>query len=89
MTAVGVPLITPVEVSNVKPAGRFVEREYEITDPVIVGESGVIAEFFVNTFGEVYDNEIRGISFTVIVISNVVLPPVFVAVIIYALVLEI
>jgi hypothetical protein len=60
-----------------------------VTDPVIDGESGVIAEFLVNTFGEVYDSELGGISFTVIVISNVVLPPVFVAVIVYALVLEI
>ena len=51
-----------------------------MTEPVTVGESGVILEFLVNVFGDVYKRVEGAISFTVISISKVVLPPVFVAV---------
>ena len=34
-SAVGVPLINPVEVSNVNPAGSEGEIEYEVTLPLV------------------------------------------------------
>lgn len=42
-SAVGVPEITPVVVSRLKPAGRDGLIEYEVTVPVTVGELEVIA----------------------------------------------
>ena len=49
MTAVGVPLIAPVEVSSDKPAGSDGDTEYETTaPPVEVTVSVVIAVSFVN-----------------------------------------
>ena len=48
MTAVGVPLIEPVDVSRDKPAGRDGDTEYETTaPPVDVTVSVVIAVPFV------------------------------------------
>jgi hypothetical protein len=78
-----VPLITPVEVLRESPVGRLGDTLYETGVPVTVGESGVIAESFANTFGDVYDNALGAVSFTVMVITKFVLPPVFVAVIVY------
>ena len=44
VTAVGVPLMSPVEVSSDKPAGSDGETEYETTvPPVDVGEMVVMA----------------------------------------------
>ena len=44
VTAVGVPLMSPVEVSSDKPAGRDGDTEYEVTvPPVDVGEMVVMA----------------------------------------------
>ena len=53
MTTVGVPEIIPVVVSSDNPVGKLGEILYEVTLPVTVGVSGVMAEFFVNVFGEV------------------------------------
>ena len=50
--AVGVPLISPVDVLNVKPAGTDGEIDQETTTPPVdVGEAFVIAESFVNVNG--------------------------------------
>ena len=44
MIAVGVPLMSPVEVSSDRPAGRDGDTEYEVTvPPVDVGEMVVMA----------------------------------------------
>ena len=54
MTAVGVPLMVPVEVSSDRPAGRDGETEYEmIVPPFAVGDTAVICVPFVrvNEFG--------------------------------------
>tara|TARA_B100001564_G_scaffold357959_1_gene375433 strand:- start:1239 stop:1418 length:180 start_codon:yes stop_codon:yes gene_type:complete len=53
VTAVGVPLITPVEVSRDKPAGRVGDTEYDVTAPPLeVGVAAVIAESLVKVNGE-------------------------------------
>ena len=54
MIAVGVPLISPVEVSNDRPAGKDGETDQEVTVPPLVdGVTAVIAVPFVsvNEFG--------------------------------------
>ena len=54
VTAVGVPLIVPFEVSSDKPAGRDGETEYETTvPPFAVGDTEVICVPLVkvNEFG--------------------------------------
>ena len=54
MIAVGVPLISPVEVSKDKPAGKDGETDQEVTVPPLVdGVTAVIAVPFVsvNEFG--------------------------------------
>ena len=54
VTAVGVPLMVPVEVSSDRPAGRDGEMEYEmIVPPFAVGDTAVICVPFVrvNEFG--------------------------------------
>ena len=44
MIAVGVPLISPFDVSNVKPAGSVVEIDQVVTvPPLVVGATVVIA----------------------------------------------
>ena len=49
MTAVGVPLIAPVEESKDKPAGREGETDHEvIVPPFTVGVTAVIAVPLVN-----------------------------------------
>ena len=51
MTAVGVPLMAPVEVSSDKPAGRDGETEYETTiPPVEVTVAVVIAVPLVSVY---------------------------------------
>ena len=51
-TAVGVPLISPVDVLNVKPAGTDGEIDHETTvPPVDVGVAFVMAESFVSVNG--------------------------------------
>ena len=51
-TAVGVPLISPVDVLNVKPAGTDGEIDHETTvPPVDVGVALVMAESFVSVNG--------------------------------------
>ena len=51
MTAVGVPLIAPVEVSSDKPAGSDGDTEYETTvPPVVVTVAVVMAVPFVNVY---------------------------------------
>ena len=54
MIAVGVPLISPVEVSNDRPAGKDGETDQEVTvPPLVVGVTAVIAVplVSVNEFG--------------------------------------
>ena len=49
VTAVGVPLISPVEVSKDNPAGRDGETDHEVTGPPLEdGVTAVIAVPFVN-----------------------------------------
>ncbi len=81
MTAVGVPLMTPVEESMASPEGRDGETDQPVTvPPVDVGVAVVIAVPFVsvNEFG-LY--ETFGVtSLTTIVTVAVSLPPVLLAV---------
>ena len=81
VTAVGVPLIAPVEVSSDNPAGRDGDTEYETTvPPVDVTVSVVIAVPF-SSVRELELYEIDGaISLTVMVMLAVSVPPVLVAV---------
>ena len=52
VTAVGVPLITPVEVSSDKPAGREGETDHDTTGPPLdVGVAAVIAVPLVSVNG--------------------------------------
>ena len=52
MTAVGVPEMTPVEVSRDRPAGREGETDQDTTVPPFeVGVAAVIAESFVSVNG--------------------------------------
>ena len=81
-TAVGVPLIAPVEESKDKPAGKEGETDHEVTvPPVIDGVTVVIAVPFVNVneFG-LYAKEDGVTSLTTMVTVAVSLPPVLVAV---------
>ena len=83
MTAVGVPLMSPVEVSSDKPAGSDGETEYETTaPPVEVTAAVVIAVPLVNV-NELVLYEITGaMSLTTMVMEAVSLPPVLLAVIV-------
>lgn len=83
VTVVAVPLMTPVEVLRVNPAGNAGDTDQlEIGPPVLVGVSGVIATFVVavNVVGEY---EIAGANTTAIVTVSVSVPCAFVAVISY------
>ena len=52
MIAVGVPDMTPVEVSRAKPAGKDGETDHETTVPPFeVGVAAVMAESFVSVNG--------------------------------------
>ena len=83
VTAVGVPLSVPVDVSSDSPAGRDGETEYETTvPPVDVTEVVVIAVPLVRV-NEVVLYAIAGaMSLTTIVTLAVSVPPVLVAVIV-------
>ena len=80
-TAVGVPLIIPVLVSNNKPLGRLGDIEYEVGTPVTIGDNWGIDVPRVKIFGVVYDKFVGATSFTVIDKLKFVLPPELVAVI--------
>ena len=82
MTAVGVPEIAPVEVSNERPAGRDGETDQLVTGPPLtLGVTVVMAEPLVNVkaFG-LKVKEDGATSFTTIVTSTVLVPPVLLAV---------
>ena len=84
MIAVGVPLISPVDVSKDKPAGREGDTDQDVTVPPLAdGVTAVIAVPFVrvNEFG-LYEIEDGATSFTVIETVAVSLPPVLEAVIV-------
>ena len=84
MIAVGVPLITPVEVSRARPAGSDGETDHDTTVPPLdVGAAADIAESFVNVneLG-VYVTEDGITSLTTMVTVVVASPPVLVAVIV-------
>ena len=83
MTAVGVPLMSPVEVSSDKPAGRDGETEYETTvPPVDVTDVVVIAVPLVSVNEFVLYDMTGAISLTTMVTLAVSVPPVLVAVIV-------
>jgi len=79
--AVGVPLISPFEVSNVKPAGSVGVTDQEVTVPPLeVGAAVVIAVPFVRVNGLLLYATDGATSLTVMVTVAVVLPPVLFAV---------
>ena len=82
MTAVGVPLISPVEVEKARPAGSDGETDHVSTVPPFEeGVTAVIAESLVsvNELG-LYVIEEGMTSLTTTVIVAVALPPLLVAV---------
>ena len=82
MTAVGVPLIAPVDESKDKPAGREGETDQDvIVPPFTVGVTVVIAVSLVsvNELG-LYASEEGATSLTTMVTVAVSLPPVLLAV---------
>ena len=83
MTAVGVPLMAPVEVSSDNPAGSDGDTEYDTTaPPVEVTVSVVIAVPF-SRVSEVEPKLMDGaMSLTTMVIVALSLPPVLFAVIV-------
>ena len=84
MIAVGVPLISPVEVSRDSPAGKEGDTDQEVTGPPLAdGVTAVIAVPFVRVkeFG-LYEIEDGATSLTSMVTVVVSLPPVLDAVIV-------
>ena len=84
VTAVGVPLIAPVDESKDNPAGSDGETDHDvIVPPLALGVTAVIALSFVsvNEFG-LYVSDDGATSLTMIVTDAVSLPPVFVPVIV-------
>ena len=84
MIAVGVPLISPVEVSKDRPAGKDGDTDHDVTGPPLAdGVTAVIAVPFVrvNEFG-LYEIDEGATSLTTIVTVAVSLPPVLEAVIV-------
>ena len=82
MTAVGVPLMAPVEESSESPAGSEGETDQEVTGPPLtVGVTVVMAVPLVrvNEFG-LYVKDDGATSLTTMVSVTVSLPPVLVAV---------
>ena len=82
VTAVGVPLMAPVEESSERPAGREGDTDQEVmVPPLTVGVTVVMAVplVSVNEFG-LYVRDEGATSLTSMVTSAVVLPPVLVAV---------
>ena len=85
MIAVGVPLMSPVDVSSEIPAGRVGETDQESTWPVpkSVGDAVDIAFPFVSV-NELGEYPINGwISLTTMVMLAVSVPPELVAVMVY------
>ena len=83
VTAVGVPLSVPVDVSSDNPAGREGETEYETTVPPVDVTAVVIIAVPLVSVKEFVLYVIDGaISLTVIVTLAVSVPPVLVAVIV-------
>lgn len=84
-TTVGVPLISPVEVSKAKPLGREGVIDHVTTVPPLVdGVTAVIAVPFVKVNGfPLYVMEDGATSLTTTVMVVVPLPPVLVAVTVY------
>ena len=82
MTAVGVPLMAPVEESSERPAGSDGETDQVVmVPPLLVGVTVVMAVplVSVNELG-LYVKDDGATSLTTMVTSAVVLPPVLVAV---------
>ena len=82
MTAVGVPLMAPVEESSERPAGSDGETDQVVmVPPLLVGVTVVMAVplVSVNELG-LYVKDDGATSLTTMVTFAVVLPPVFVAV---------
>ena len=84
-TTVGVPLISPVDVSKAKPLGRDGEIDHVMTvPPPVDGVTAVIAVPFVKVNGfPLYVMEDGATSLTTTVMVVVPLPPVLVAVTVY------
>jgi len=85
VTAVGVPLMVPVEESIANPAGRDGETDQEVTGPpLVVGVTVVMAVPLVrvNEFG-LYDSDDGATSLTTMVTLTLSLPPVLLPVIVY------
>ena len=81
MTAVGVPLIAPVEVSSDKPAGSDGDTEYETTVPPVEVTVSVVMAVPLVSVKEVVLYAIEGTtSLTTMVMLAVSVPPVLVAV---------
>jgi hypothetical protein len=79
--AVGVPLISPFDVSNDKPAGSVGVIDQEVTVPPLeVGAAVVMAVPFVKVNGLPLYAMAGAASLTVMVTDTVELPPVLVAV---------
>ena len=81
-TAVGVPLISPVDVEKVSPAGRDGAIDHEVTVPPLAdGVAVVIAVPFVSVNGlPLYETAYGETSLTWMVTVAVSLPPALVAV---------
>ena len=82
--AVGVPEMTPVEVSKERPAGSVGETDHDTTVPPLDdGVAAVIAESLVSVNGvPLYATDVGIASLTVMSTVVVALPPVLVAVIV-------
>ena len=82
VTAEGVPLISPVEVENARPAGSDGSMAQEMTVPPLeVGVEAVMVVPFVKVNGlSLYETEDGMMSLTTMVTVVVALPPVLVAV---------
>ena len=81
-TAVGVPLISPVDVEKVSPAGRDGAIDHKVTVPPLAdGVAVVIAVPFVSVNGlPLYETAYGETSLTCMVTVAVSLPPALVAV---------
>ena len=84
VTAVGVPLMAPVEESRERPAGRLGETVHEVmVPPPTVGVSVVMVVPFTRVRELEPYEMVGGTSLTTIVMLAVPVPPVLVAVIVY------
>jgi hypothetical protein len=85
---VGVPEITPVAGSSVRPPGNEGTTEKINPSPKTEGVKAMIVEPTINTFGELYERPEGATSLTVITTSNETLPPELVAVTVYEAIAE-